>query len=477
MMFTLKNLYGRAQAKQHVDLANAIAVVAAVIACFGMMQPAHATLMSGSFTGVVDDTFTQSSWFAPQVHNATIPYGIRVGDPVTSTFTYNSDATNISSPTFFPEWGIYSLDPTKSTMSFNVAGLNWAGQSTTSIVMDSMFRPSYNGPGDTRILLQLQRANNFAFDNGVANSTSLPTSLADLNLSTIAMSTGTFTNDNGPFSPNYGFNFTIDPNSVRLNPVTPPPPPLADFSTFFLMDRITCCGFSAQSIYTTSLASGAITIGVDIGLIGDIPPQGLITTWENGIESTWSDKFAISDGFNRYPLRFDARLFTGATAPFQSWVVNVHSETPNPADLPNWWNSSNWYWTLPGNSGCIGPTLMGQAAAHEFGHYLGLYDEYAGGTNGPFGVRTDGLMGACISKSVQQRYFEQILADINSFTGGSMVLGGLPGFVPSDDTVLPDDSFREVHATVDEPPSLFLLVATGIVALAIRRKQMRTSRM
>jgi hypothetical protein len=122
---------------------------------------------------------------------------------------------------------------------------------------------------------------------------------------------------------------------------------------------------------------------------------------------------------------------------------------------------------------------MGKAAAHEFGHFLGLYDEYSGGVLGPYGVQADGVMGGCLDKSVQPRYFEQILTDIIAYTERGLWLNPVPGFLPTDSTI-PDGAvlFAESHLppnaqTVDEPSPWSLLVATSLAAIWFARRKTR----
>lgn len=241
-----------------------------------------------------------------------------------------------------------------------------------------------------------------------------------------------------------------------------------------------CCGAfglgtigpnSNSATFELDFSGGIFTLGFDIGLYGDLPSSALMNTWERGIENAWSNKYELRDAFNAYPIVFDVNFQPGnRLTRTQDWVVEVHSETPDVKSEDNWWSTENWYWTLPlpdgADSACWGLDPMGRAAAHEFGHFLGLYDEYEGGNNGPFGVQTDGLMGGCIAKSVQDRYFQHILASINNLTSRDYVLGSLPGFAPSGSWVPPGPGFHDTLNTQIPEPSTSFLMTSGFILLA-----------
>lgn len=228
-------------------------------------------------------------------------------------------------------------------------------------------------------------------------------------------------------------------------------------------------GASTNGIqYEFASANGQITIGVDIGLKGHIDPA-LIQAWESGIESTWSNQYAVFDGATPYPILFDVRFLTDQTQGNPDWIVTVNQSGDD-------WRTDNWYTSLPVGA-CNDAGGMGRAAAHEFGHYLGLYDEYPSHprhpvAHGPFGVRDDGLMGVCITQSVQERYFGpdgfDVIGYLDGLTDHDIVLGRLPwttstGSLPSSDYE-PFDRAETLNAT-PEPSLLHLTLIALLVAL------------
>jgi hypothetical protein len=88
--------------------------------------------------------------------------------------------------------------------------------------------------------------------------------------------------------------------------------------------------------------------------------QAFRSTAESSIEAIWNNRAVLADARNQriFPLSVDVTT----TGPTFHHTVAV---TPGVGRS----DVSNWY------AGSITPGVM----AHEFGHYLGLYDEYIGG--------------------------------------------------------------------------------------------------
>jgi hypothetical protein len=152
-------------------------------------------------------------------------------------------------------------------------------------------------------------------------------------------------------------------------------------------------------------------------------------TVEGNIEGIWNNKYAIVDTANNrvFPVVVDVTT----TGPRFDQSVTVHSGNGR-ADVQNWF---------------VGDTAS--VNAHEFGHMLGLFDEYIGGAIDRYPNPTlsdTGLMGlGALSATPEMlaRYYGQYL-----------------GFIS---TLNPDSTFQLPG------PSTFILVSLGSgVALLVR---------
>lgn len=128
---------------------------------------------------------------------------------------------------------------------------------------------------------------------------------------------------------------------------------------------------------------------------------------EANIEGIWNNKFEMVDPTNgkKIPITVDVTT----AGPFNQ-TVNVHAGTGR-ADMINWYVNDS-----------------AGVNAHEFGHMLGLYDEYIGGAVDKYPNPTlsnDGLMGlgALNAQPVMySRYYEQYkdyMNTLNPLTPGN----------------------------------------------------------
>lgn len=125
--------------------------------------------------------------------------------------------------------------------------------------------------------------------------------------------------------------------------------------------------------YDIALKNQAILITVAINVV---PATGISMpylnqvkkTWEKGIESMWSNRFAVTLPSGRqFPILVDA-IFRGPN--FHHDII-VRSDKGG-SDILNWNITDTPF-----------------IAAHEFGHMLGVYDEYKGGALSPETNRVD----------------------------------------------------------------------------------------
>jgi hypothetical protein len=143
-------------------------------------------------------------------------------------------------------------------------------------------------------------------------------------------------------------------------------------------------------------ATTAFNVLLRINLVGAPAGTSLMTRWESGIETIWSNEYKVA--WNRgglYDLFFDVQ-FGSANA---HHTVNVHAGS-GIANMLNWYTVNNSGWS---------PAFQDEFAAHEAGHMFGNYDEYLGGAvnpNGTFGNRSDNLLGTLSTRQLFDRHFQ-----------------------------------------------------------------------
>ncbi len=128
-------------------------------------------------------------------------------------------------------------------------------------------------------------------------------------------------------------------------------------------------GFIWDVSYDIKATGGAVVVGLRIDLVG-ADPGAVADIWLNGINGIWNQKAFFSDGNRLYEVKL-AASFVDANA---HQTVTVF-DSAGRDDMSNWYlQQSDW-----------GPGKRDEIAAHEVGHMLGNFDEYAGGaTQGGF---------------------------------------------------------------------------------------------
>jgi hypothetical protein len=155
---------------------------------------------------------------------------------------------------------------------------------------------------------------------------------------------------------------------------------------------------------------------------------------ETNVEGIWNNKFRILDTDSNIAFPLSVDLTT--TGPFDQ-TVTVHKGAGRG-------NALNWF-----------EDYTAAVEAHEFGHMLGLFDEYIGGSVNQYPNPTlsnEGLMGLGalnLEPLLLPRYYEQYLDYMNTLNPG----------------------YHFTIVAVPEPPTLFLFL-TGVVALLGLRKKL-----
>jgi hypothetical protein len=244
-------------------------------------------------------------------------------------------------------------------------------------------------------------------------------------------------------------------------------------------------GVSWTSKYDLSFANGQVKVGVDIQLVDmngnplAAPPMlpaprlnnsdgcGLLLTciWEKGIEGIWSNRFNVVDQNLTYPLLFDVNFVSSG----QDFNTKVNPATPCSSRMSAW---------CLDNPGGWGNEYQDEVAAHEFGHMLGLYDEYFGGTVDPTvpvsSLCTSGGQAFCNSLMADfgptlDRYYESILANLELGLGRnlSLAFAGQPPY-PADPPRFDLAQGEDPPGQVSQPATLILVLAGVLAGLGYR---------
>jgi len=199
--------------------------------------------------------------------------------------------------------------------------------------------------------------------------------------------------------------------------------------------------------YTLDFDGTTLTKHVGISFVFDpgfTPAQqtAFRSAAETNIEQIWNNQYVVRDTLTNQiiPVAVDVR-----EGPINETVRVISGNGRG--------DMLNWYQDYIGQS----PTLM----AHEFGHMLGLYDEYPGGALDPRTLLTDaqGVMGygALYPNPVMYpRYYGEYAEFLTRLEGDPFVL------VAAGDAVTP-------LAAVPEP-STWVFLVTGLVGLFFTRR-------
>jgi serralysin len=143
--------------------------------------------------------------------------------------------------------------------------------------------------------------------------------------------------------------------------------------------------------YDLSSYDDRISVALFVDLVGVAPGAAIESAWRRGVDEAWNCRVFFDDGAQLLPvdLKFDF-VDTGAHQ-----TVNVLAGTGR-GDMTTWYLTTEW-----------GEAYRDEFAAHEVGHMLGAFDEYAGGaTYG--GYTTTGTLMSDLTLAGFANYFWSI---------------------------------------------------------------------
>ena len=125
--------------------------------------------------------------------------------------------------------------------------------------------------------------------------------------------------------------------------------------------------FNVESIYEMSYTRTALRVKVRIKFTGEKATPAHIAVWQNGIDAKWNNAFHVENG-RRIPIVFEP-VWNGPSA---HHTIELHKPPVVREDAANWYAGP----AVNTGPGKTQDTTDANTAAHEFGHLIGLADEY-----------------------------------------------------------------------------------------------------
>jgi hypothetical protein len=131
-------------------------------------------------------------------------------------------------------------------------------------------------------------------------------------------------------------------------------------------------------VSTVTINDGLIVINVPIAVLGG--SDALLARWQEGINRTWSfgndgAAFTVCGRAVVFNAQFTLRRSPDVLNP-DAHVVVVEDVKPGQTHTSRVWHALGTSPTYSARTGFWGSDADGATAAHEFGHLLGLLDEY-----------------------------------------------------------------------------------------------------
>ena len=125
--------------------------------------------------------------------------------------------------------------------------------------------------------------------------------------------------------------------------------------------------FSVKSKYEINYTRTELRVKVRIKFTGEKATPAHIAIWQNGIAAKWNNAFHVENG-RRIPIVFEP-VWGGPSAHHE---IKLHGPPVVREDAANWYAGP----AVNTGPGTTQDTTDANTAAHEFGHLIGLADEY-----------------------------------------------------------------------------------------------------
>jgi len=134
----------------------------------------------------------------------------------------------------------------------------------------------------------------------------------------------------------------------------------------------------ANAVSTITIDDDRIVVNVPIAVLGG--SDALVARWQQGIDQTWNrgndgGAFSVCGRAVVFNAQFTLRRSPDALNP-DAHVVVVEDVKPGQTHISRVWHALGTSPTYSVRTGFWGSNADAATAAHEFGHLLGLLDEY-----------------------------------------------------------------------------------------------------
>jgi hypothetical protein len=162
--------------------------------------------------------------------------------------------------------------------------------------------------------------------------------------------------------------------------------------TLVLASAVLSAGATRNVVSSMQVDDSTITITVPIEVVGGT--DDMIALWKRGIEAQWNhgndgDAFNVCGRTVTFNANFVRRPLDGQV-PRNVHVVVVEDVGPDDRYVSRVWHALGTSPAYSSRTGFWGSNTDGATAAHEFGHLLGLLDEYEENDANANGLREPG---------------------------------------------------------------------------------------
>ena len=164
-------------------------------------------------------------------------------------------------------------------------------------------------------------------------------------------------------------------------------------------------GYGWYAKYDLSFNGSEFIVTTRIDLTGDPTPSSYLYVWETGIETLWNSFYFTNQSEKKFPVVFDVQFVNNGSN--EHYDVQVVATTGR-GNMTTWYLYQDW-----------GRSYDDEFAAHEYGHMIGMFDEYYGGATYAGFTKTGTLMSD-LSRNLSVNYLSGVEYRAELLIGGEL---------------------------------------------------------